>query len=747
MMTFTRFQARFAKILAFTALLGGGTPLVNLNAVELSSLCTAGRECRINTPQDEITNNIYFSMGGSLLIEANIGTFINYGTLHNGGNTGTTISIKDDNAHYSIGNLINYGTITGHTYLGNQSGGIGILTNYGFMGTLSTSQYQNNPISITINNFGIMSAYSAQGGVQSANLSAGSSNANFVIQNYSMVINETADEFLAFSGYNGDIATAQKNSHLVISTRGSSASFKDKNSKIILDFGANFELGKEYAINKIATDTNGNTYTALGVDFSRLVPYSDIYYLTQNGENFIVNLKTESSTIGNLYKSNIRTMNNFYTISNSMIYPHKYSAKRTTNKRRVIRRVKKTASAFRHSELSLESEESTNHNKGLDSFALDSSLTAFAQNDGESVPFASLQSESNVYLLSLRESQSDSWQSILESLESLQSNESFAYKNNISNSSNLSNPNNPTNQTKNQTNQTNRHPITTNRTLSTQSNDKYHFILTPFVNHNLFFESGRYNLRGLEYGFLSAFSGKITPSNALGAHFMMSYGSLGDLNDKNFSITNLNLNIGLNYKFDMIWDMYLKARGDFYYFLNQVKTLTIFESIKPNNLGFGLSVAYGKDFNFGSGGTLGVEGGIDYKALQSSNIALQNSADRSVSEIYQKSLYNLIYVDLGLNYAKYFNSSVGLWGLNANMGIKGNVTANKLAKSQVRLNAFNRSVDMTLDNDKVLGYVNLSGSYVLNAKDFNMEFSLAYYGNYGDRVVSNGGGVEMRVVF
>ena len=52
---------------------------------------------------------------------------------------------------------------------------------------------------------------------------------------------------------------------------------------------------------------------------------------------------------------------------------------------------------------------------------------------------------------------------------------------------------------------------------------------------------------------------------------------------------------------------------------------------------------------------------------------------------------------------------------------------------------------MTLDNDLVLAYLNVGGSYVLNTKDFDMEFSLAYYGSYGDRVMSNGGGFEWRV--
>ena len=52
-----------------------------------------------------------------------------------------------------------------------------------------------------------------------------------------------------------------------------------------------------------------------------------------------------------------------------------------------------------------------------------------------------------------------------------------------------------------------------------------------------------------------------------------------------------------------------------------------------------------------------------------------------------------------------------------------------------------------LDTDKYLAYANAGISYLLNAKNFDMEFSLAYYGNFGDRIISNGGGVEWRVLF
>ena len=103
-----------------------------------------------------------------------------------------------------------------------------------------------------------------------------------------------------------------------------------------------------------------------------------------------------------------------------------------------------------------------------------------------------------------------------------------------------------------------------------------------------------------------------------------------------------------------------------------------------------------------------------------------------------------IILELALDYNKYFNTNIGRWGLNTKFGIKGNITNNALSKSKVFLSN-NRSVDMIVDNDKVLGYVNISGSYVLNTKDFDMEFSLAYYGNYGDRTMSNGGGFEWRV--
>ena len=122
--------------------------------------------------------------------------------------------------------------------------------------------------------------------------------------------------------------------------------FKDANFKIILDFGDNFELSKEYSIAKLVTDTQGNAYTALGMDFSRLTTRSSLYKLTQSGNNFIVTIDTANSEMGTLYKSNIRTMNNFTTISESMIYPHKYKGTNRTKKKRVACGGRKTVGLF-----------------------------------------------------------------------------------------------------------------------------------------------------------------------------------------------------------------------------------------------------------------------------------------------------------------------------------------------------------------------------------------------------------------
>ena len=721
----------------------GGGFLVNLDAIELSQLCQSGQNCKITTPHQNIENNgtfIIIANANKIEIQTQINAFINYGTITpNNNNFGhyEFFKIGDlNNGNGHITNLINYGTIKGDIWV-DRHGRIDTITNYGYMGGVS---FQSEiTTTTTINNLGIITW-------DRHNKNIGLGNKNTVlIQNYMIRIDESATTFESFKGQSSN-TEENKTSHLVTGNGSNSTiRFKDSSSKIILDFGNNFEFGKEYLLDKLILDTNGTN--KLKVDFSRLSPFNDIYTITKSGTNgFKVELKNpQYGTIGTLYKSNIRTMNNFQTISDSMIYPHKYKNANSSVKKRVIRRVRKTASLF-------DTKDSPSIVSG-DSFnspSLVSGDKGGGFNTQNNTQFSNNESIHPLRYPSVNEG---------ESILLLKQNESFAYKSNsllladlqeqrqrrMRNSTQNLNTRS-TNQINNNSNSidlTNRTTITNQTINRTIQNDKYYFILTPFVQHNYFFELGHRNLSGLEYGFVTAFNGKENDSNSLGAHFIFSYASLKDSNDSIFNITTMNLNMGANYKLDLIWDMYVKARIDGYYFLNEVQsTMTKGDKIKPNSFGFGVSVSYGKEWDFRNDGLLGLEVGIDYKGLYADEITINAL---NYDDIYKSALYNMLYLDLGLNYDKYFNTNAGLWGLNTRLGVKANATANKLAKSKIA--AFNntRNVNMTLDNDLILAYLNIAGSYVLQSKDFDMEFSLAFYGNYGNRVISNGGGFEWRV--
>ena len=753
----------------------GGGFLVNLNATELNTIITSGcSDCKINTPYSDITNNSTFSTASSsgIEIQARIGTFTNYGDIKVTSNSNQSIAIQRNGY---VGHFTNYGTMERMFWINQDSIGVETLTNYGTMGGIKND---NTKSAITLNNYGIMGfvyGQPNQGRPKTNNLEG-----NVRIQTYTLQINQSATQFNS---------STTGSSHLVIDS-AATVRFKDSKSKIMLDFGGNFELGKEYDISKVATNTNSGTYSALGVNFSRLSTYNDIYTLTKVGANgFKAEIAPQYGTMGTLYKSNIRTMNNFLLMSNAMIYPHKYKGTNRSTRKRVIRRVRKTANLFdsldsfesnkspisslrgsgeattkqstnanessplRHterSEVSKTRESNSQQNamieKGINE--LDSHLQ---QNDFYVLESNGLDSSLQATLFAQNDKESISYNDESFALASLSSNDTFFYKSDsllLTDSQSEQRAKRMRNSTQNlntrSVNQTN-NPNNSNTNRIAQNNN-YYFILTPFANHNYFFESGRYNLSGLEYGFVTAFSGKLNNTNSLGTHFIFSYANLNDKDDSVFNIKSMNINLGLNYKLDLIWNMYLKARIDGFYFMNEVKSISIRDKIKPNTLGFGASIYYGKDFNFNNAGILGLSLGLDYKGLYANDFIMSNMADSSIYEKYNKQLYNLLYLDLAVDYNKYFSSSVGLWGLNTKFGIKGNITNNALSKSKVFLSN-NRSVDMIVDNDKVLGYANISGSYVLNTKDFDMEFSVAYYGNFGDRVMSNGGGVEWRVYF
>ena len=276
-------------------------------------------------------------------------------------------------------------------------------------------------------------------------------------------------------------------------------------------------------------------------------------------------------------------------------------------------------------------------------------------------------------------------------------------------------------------------------TQSTKEN--FYFLLTPFINYTSFKQTSGMSVSGLDYGFVTAFGGKVNENNTLGAHFVFDYAKLSDKNDSSFSATNTNLMVGLNYRLDLIYEMYLKARGDFYYFMNNANSNATGKA-SPNNLGGGVNVAFGKDFTYWEqAGVLGVEVGFDYKALSTGKSTTESIFGGTDDGTYDKALYHILYADLGLNYYKYFSTSVGLWGLDAGIGARANLTPKV---SSNRLMIGNRSIDISLDNDNFLGYLNIGGSYVLEAQNYDMEFTLRYNGSFGDKTISNGGSFEWR---
>ena len=209
----------------------------------------------------------------------------------------------------SYKNIYNYGYISGYVYLSQNENMATNIVNYGEMGGVVQNQNANK--AFTVDNRGTINLFQQDGNGKKIHFKNIKS---LTLQNYAMQITQSASAFNAFDG------NATDNSHLVLDNV-QSVNFADASAKMILDFGGDFEAGKEYALNKLVVDTSGNN--KLIVEFSRLVPRSDIFSLSQSGEYFIATLNTGASTIGNLYKANIRTMNNFYTLSNSMIFPRK----------------------------------------------------------------------------------------------------------------------------------------------------------------------------------------------------------------------------------------------------------------------------------------------------------------------------------------------------------------------------------------------------------------------------------------
>lgn len=673
-----------------------------LNATELNTISNCNnnnQECKIDTTykNQSIQNHNSLSLK-QIKIETQLIDFINYGTLTlteyitingsgnsvknfiNHGTITTTSKYSLDTTSTANGgfeNIYNYGNISGYVYIAGGENSATYIHNYGTMGGAIKSNNSNQ--TIYVNNYGTINLCETNSNNGCTKKAHFKNVSNLVLQDYAMRINVDSVTFNAFDG------NATDNSHLVLDSV-TNVSFVDS-AKLILEFGEKFEFGAEYKLDKLIVKADDGA-NALSVDFDRLMAKNDIYALYKQGDYFIARLQPQHSAISNIYKSNIRTMNNFYIMSNSMIYPRKsyhLQESRKDKSKQSVTLIERSNQRISKSNIRVYQPKA--HNDRLEVFA-------------ESKDSANI----------------------------LKSYESFAYRNESINRRI---------QRQNKRNYNRKSQNLTQTPNYSQTPHDYYFILTPFVNYNSFTQSGNYNLSGFDYGFLTAFSTKVAETHStastLGVHFAFSYGSLGDLFDKSLSIKSMDFMVGLHYKLDLIYSMFFKARGDVFYFLNTLDSTTL-SNIKPNNLGFGANVAFGKDFDFKEGGILGIELGLDYKGLNTNKISVYST------QTYQKALYHLLYVDFGVNYAKYF----GGFGVNLGAGFKTNL-APKLAKSKLLFNSHN--LNFTLNNDKYLGYVNAGLGYLMQKDTFDMEFSLAYYGNFGDMAMSNGGGFEWRVMW
>ncbi|RAX51624.1 hypothetical protein CCY99_08650 [Helicobacter sp. 16-1353] len=170
----------------------------------------------------------------------------------------------------------------------NWKGTITTLDNYGTIGSgyssMHLSNFMNSNIIGTLNNYGEIYNFksnSTNAKIENLNNQGKiylSINRGYIshlddgfpinISNYHLEIDKNASEFNAFSSYTeGNVDTNDLNdlSHLIINADVDSSiknriKLIDSNSKFLISFGNNFEVNKEYSLDKLIVDTNGNKY-------------------------------------------------------------------------------------------------------------------------------------------------------------------------------------------------------------------------------------------------------------------------------------------------------------------------------------------------------------------------------------------------------------------------------------------------------------------------------------------------------
>lgn len=629
---------------------------INLVAININTICNIVGSCTINTNYENITNDAIITNSDDTINFAagsTIGTFTNNGSIIANRNQ-SAILLGSGVANISIFN--NNGLIEGSIELTDGNSKIGTLNNYGTI-TGGISQISGNAEIGVLNNYGdiyldsraIDTSYYAHFGRR------GSDMIKIKLGDYHLRINQDSSTFNNFTGYT---SAGFDTSHLVIADTTSKVTLRDADSKLLISIGSNFELNKDYALDKLITKLDGSDYqikvegSSTNADlYSHLITTSSILNLSRNGNYFRLSVDTDSGIGNTFYKSNIQSMNNLILNSQSIIFASNVRGSGS----RVVRRI---------SSIQGESYEAKDV-KENDRFYYD-------QND------ARLRQRQNLQRNTQRRA---------------------AGIGNINAS-------------------------------KSAASSKYYFFFTPFVTHNILNKNNGVGASGLNYGFISGFNGMLGDSNTLGVHLGFSYGGVsGGKNSTTTTINTMSTMLGLHYKLDLVYDMYIKAIGNFFYFLNDISYAYAAntDKRKPNALGFSGNLYYGKDFNLTSYGVFGLEAGVNYQGIQSDNINFEN-------ETYKSNLINLIYLDIGTNYSKIFSND---FGFNLNLGVKALMTE---AKSKVTI--IGATTDFNIGADRFLGYFGAGASYFINQK---IELQLNYLGSFGDKSISNSGFFNFRI--
>lgn len=242
------------------------------------------------------------------------------------------------------------------------------------------------------------------------------------------------------------------------------------------------------------------------------------------------------------------------------------------------------------------------------------------------------------------------------------------------------------------------------------------FFFSPFAGYS----SSKNGYSGADFGAIMGLQGYVANGHLLG--FQLGY-SYANLRDSGNTINSNTLNAGLHYALSLPYTLFLRVRGDFYYFINDIPTA------KHNNYGFGASVAFGKTIDFKESGALDLSVGVDYFALQ------QNALTYGLLD-FKRKMHHLIYADIGASYGKEFKSGFAL-----NFGVGAKILTTK-SQSSATIATYDYQITYNLATDKFYGYVNLGASYAFS--DF-ISLGAEFMGFYGDKSINNSGFLNLKL--